>query len=669
MTGNRTGVNGFAGRCATTPPRRSRGAKRSCRPFAHGLRCEPRSRASRPRPATLIQRAAAMPTPDAPRMAIVGAGPSGLAALRALTARASTPSAYERGGRVGRRLDARGPADRRLPLAAPDHEPRAHRVRRAARCPTGTPDYPSRDAVGRYLEELRRALRAARAHPAGRRGRARARRRDGGGWELELGGGRARARRRARRRQRPQRACRSGPTRRTRASSTASSCTRSTTATPTASRGRRVLVVGMGNSAMDIATDLSHVAERTLLSVRHGSWVIPKRLLGKPADQVIRPWVAVHVPWRLRQPLSQLLLRVTVGPPERYGLPAPRARPVPGPPDDLRHDPQPHQPRADRAQAGHRGARPATACASPTAREEPVDAIVWCTGYRVAMPVPRPTRSSAPTRASCRSTSACCTSTRDDLFFVGLMQSTGSAFPIVERQSQLLAEHLTGTLGAAVAERRCAPTAERRRRRGAAALGRARPARRCAWTSTRYMHELGAASSRADGREHGAAGVSRRALVTGASGAFGTALRARLRARGWQVAGLDLRARPGDADVLACDVTDADAVPRAVAAAIERLGGGLDALVNNAGIGGPASAGEPPDERVRQMLDVNLLGRLAGDRRGDRPARGEPRPGGARGLADGVPRPAAGRRLRRVQARAGGLRRRAARRVRHARRR
>src|SRR5919112_2941783 len=83
------------------------------------------------------------------------------------------------------------------------------------------------------------------------------------------------------------------------------------------------MVVGMGNSAMDIASDLSHVAARTFLSVRRGSWVIPKRLLGKPADQVIKPWVAVHVPWRLRQPLSQLLLRITVGPPERYGLPAP----------------------------------------------------------------------------------------------------------------------------------------------------------------------------------------------------------------------------------------------------------------------------------------------------------------------------------------------------------
>jgi NAD(P)-dependent dehydrogenase (short-subunit alcohol dehydrogenase family) len=99
--------------------------------------------------------------------------------------------------------------------------------------------------------------------------------------------------------------------------------------------------------------------------------------------------------------------------------------------------------------------------------------------------------------------------------------------------------------------------------------------------------------------------VTRRALVTGASGAFGTAVRKELRGRGWSVVGLDLE-QDGD-EVIACDVTDDEAVPRAVAAAAERLGG-LDVLVNNAGIGGPASAGAPPGEHVRRMIDVNLLG-------------------------------------------------------------
>jgi len=93
--------------------------------------------------------------------------------------------------------------------------------------------------------------------------------------------------------------------------------------------------------------------------------------------------------------------------------------------------------------------------------------------------------------------------------------------------------------------------------------------------------------------------------VTGASGAFGTALRTELKNRGWAVAGLDLK--PDGDEVIACDVTDDEAVPSAVAEAAQRLGG-LDVLVNNAGIGGPASAGAPPDEHVRRMIDVNLLG-------------------------------------------------------------
>lgn len=100
--------------------------------------------------------------------------------------------------------------------------------------------------------------------------------------------------------------------------------------------------------------------------------------------------------------------------------------------------------------------------------------------------------------------------------------------------------------------------------------------------------------------------MSRRAIVTGAGGAIGTALTDALRGSGWTVAGLDLNADDAKG-ILACDVTSSESVAAAVPAAIERLGG-VDALVNNAGLGGPASAGQMPDEHVLRMLDVNLLG-------------------------------------------------------------
>jgi NAD(P)-dependent dehydrogenase (short-subunit alcohol dehydrogenase family) len=96
----------------------------------------------------------------------------------------------------------------------------------------------------------------------------------------------------------------------------------------------------------------------------------------------------------------------------------------------------------------------------------------------------------------------------------------------------------------------------------------------------------------------------KRVLLTGAAGGIGSAAAAELRARGASVVGLDLRASDG---ILECDVRDQASVDRAVGEAVERLGG-LDVLVNNAGIGIPQSAVARPDEGALAVLDVNLIG-------------------------------------------------------------
>ncbi len=99
-----------------------------------------------------------------------------------------------------------------------------------------------------------------------------------------------------------------------------------------------------------------------------------------------------------------------------------------------------------------------------------------------------------------------------------------------------------------------------------------------------------------------------RVLVTGASGTFGTAISTELTGRGASVVGLDLVPRDDERlPVIACDLTDDDGVPAAVEEAIARLGG-LDVLINNAGIGGPAPAELPPGEEARRQLEINLLG-------------------------------------------------------------
>lgn len=95
-----------------------------------------------------------------------------------------------------------------------------------------------------------------------------------------------------------------------------------------------------------------------------------------------------------------------------------------------------------------------------------------------------------------------------------------------------------------------------------------------------------------------------RVLITGAASGFGKGVMEELLARGESVRGIDLR--PGNG-IYAGDIRDPDAVRAGVESALRDLGG-LDVLVNNAGIGAPADAGGMPDESALATLDVNLFG-------------------------------------------------------------
>ncbi|MGW3938232.1 SDR family NAD(P)-dependent oxidoreductase [Streptomyces phaeochromogenes] len=100
-----------------------------------------------------------------------------------------------------------------------------------------------------------------------------------------------------------------------------------------------------------------------------------------------------------------------------------------------------------------------------------------------------------------------------------------------------------------------------------------------------------------------------KALVTGGASGIGRATAELLASRGAQVAVLDLDPTSVEKPLLGyqADVTDDDSVRRAVAAAVAELGG-LDVLINNAGIGAQGTVEDNDDEVWHRVLDVNVVG-------------------------------------------------------------
>ena len=86
-----------------------------------------------------------------------------------------------------------------------------------------------------------------------------------------------------------------------------------------------VVVVGVGNSGMDIACDAAKVARRVYLVTRHGVHVIPKYAFGGPVDQLGNPLMG-YIPFPVERTLYETIMRLSTGRPEDRGLPKPDHR-------------------------------------------------------------------------------------------------------------------------------------------------------------------------------------------------------------------------------------------------------------------------------------------------------------------------------------------------------
>lgn len=202
--------------------------------------------------------------------------------------------------------------------------------------------------------------------------------------------------------------------------------------------GHDVLVVGGGNSAMDISVEAARRAKSAHISLRRGQWILPKFAFGRPADQVTLP---AWMPWWVTG-LRMRLGALVSGGWKKYGLPKPPHSPG-----------QSHPVLSDKIKvellSGALKVKPAIDRFDGDkvwfvdGTHITADLIVWCTGYRVSFPfldssLVNPQENDLPLWKR---------TVHPDLpglYFIGLLQPFGAVMPLAEAQSIWVRDTLIG---------------------------------------------------------------------------------------------------------------------------------------------------------------------------------------------------------------------------------
>lgn len=206
-------------------------------------------------------------------------------------------------------------------------------------------------------------------------------------------------------------------------------------------RGETVMVVGGGNSAMDIASELSQkpLAAKLFISMRRGVWVLGKYANGQPADKAVLPsWL----PAKLGRKLAQRVIKKQLGRMEDYGLPKPDHEPLEGHPS-VSGEFLTRVGCGDILPKGAIERLDGDGVIFTDGSREQVDAIIWATGYKISFPfltdpALQPVDNAYPLYKRMVKPGY------ENLFFLGLAQPLPTLVNLAEQQSKLVAAALTG---------------------------------------------------------------------------------------------------------------------------------------------------------------------------------------------------------------------------------
>lgn len=204
--------------------------------------------------------------------------------------------------------------------------------------------------------------------------------------------------------------------------------------------GKRVLVVGAGNSGCDIAAEAAQHADAAFLSMRRGYYFLPKFAYGRPIDEAGERMLRWGVPLWLRRLIASYGLRIAVGKPQNYGLPKP---------DHKLFETHPIINSQLLYQAGHGkiGVRPeirrldGDVVEFVDGRREEIDLLIYATGYEISFPFLDSNVLSIHDGVPDLYMHVMHRE-RDDFFVVGLVQPDGGLWPLSFYQAELAARFI-----------------------------------------------------------------------------------------------------------------------------------------------------------------------------------------------------------------------------------